>query len=267
MGNADSWGRHKKNGRSIKPFNLNKLDLIRKIKSLFMKWRLHGIFEPVSGIFLNAYNMSKLSKWRSRTKVHGYNDWYQGKWDYSRRYKLYEEIIAAEKLGSTPIDYFEFGVCGGHSFKWWLDHNRNPDSRFYGFDTFEGLPESFGPFEKGSMAVALEKINITDNRASFYKGLFQDSLTPFLDKYTGGRKKLIHLDADLFSSTIFVLSQLYRFLRDGDILLFDEFAVPKHEFMAFRIFTESFYVNYEVIGAANNYLFLALKIKQQNRNI
>jgi hypothetical protein len=57
------------------------------------------------------------------------------------------------------------------------------------------------------------------------------------------------------------MSQLYRFLKPGDILLFDEFAVPQHEFLAFKIFTESFYVNYEVIGAANNYLFVAVKIK------
>jgi hypothetical protein len=70
------------------------------------------------------------------------------------------------------------------------------------------------------------------------------------------------MDADIFSATIFSLSQLYRFLNDGDIILFDEFAVPKHEFMAFKIFTEGFYVNYEVIGAANNYLFLAVKIKK-----
>ncbi|MES1223071.1 MAG: TylF/MycF/NovP-related O-methyltransferase, partial [Bacteroidota bacterium] len=144
---------------------------------------------------------------------------------------------------------------------WWLENNKNADSRFYGFDTFEGLPESFGSFEKGSMAVSLESLNINDPRATFYKGLFQDTLIPFLNNYKSARKKLIHLDADLFSSTIFSLSQLYRFLNEGDILLFDEFAVPKHEFMAFKIFTESFYVNYEVIGAANNYLFLAVKIK------
>jgi hypothetical protein len=194
--------------------------------------------------------------------VNGYNDWYRGKWDYSRRYNLYEAISKAEQLENSAIDYFEFGVCGGHSFKWWLEHNKNADSKFYGFDTFEGLPEAFGPFEKGSMAVALESLNISDPRASFYKGLFQDTLIPFLDHYNSGRKKLIHLDADLFSATIFSLSQLHRFFRDGDILLFDEFAVPKHEFMAFKIFTESFYINYEVIGAANNYLFLAVKIKK-----
>ena len=226
-----------------------------------MKWRLHGLVEPFSGLLLNSYYMSKLSKWRNSTKVKGYNDWYQGKWDYSRRYNLYEEISKAEKLDTSSIDYFEFGVCGGHSFKWWLDHNKNTGSKFYGFDTFEGLPEAFGPFGKGSMAVALESLNINDTRASFYKGLFQDTLVPFLEQYKSERKKLIHLDADLFSATLFSLSQLYRYLNDGDILLFDEFAVPKHEFMAFKIFTESFYVDYEVIGAANNYLFLAVKIK------
>ena len=206
--------------------------------------------------------MSKLSKWRNETKVNGYNDWYQAKWEYSRRYNLYEEISKAEKLDTSSIDYFEFGVCGGHSFKWWLEQNKNEGSKFYGFDTFEGLPEAFGPFGKGSMAVALESLNIHDSRASFYKGLFQDTLVPFLEQYKSERKKLIHLDADLFSATLFSLSQLYRYLNDGDILLFDEFAVPKHEFMAFKIFTESFYVDYEVIGAANNYLFLAVKIKK-----
>ena len=225
-----------------------------------MKWKLHALVEPFTGLLQNAYFMSKLSKWRSQTKVNGYNDWYQGTWDYSRRYDLYEAVSKAEKLDNTSIDYFEFGVCGGLSFKWWLEHNKNADSKFYGFDTFEGLPEAFGPFGKGSMAVALESLNITDQRASFYKGLFQDTVVPFLDQYKSNRKKLIHLDADLFSATLFSLSQLYRFLNDGDILLFDEFAVPKHEFMAFKIFTESFYINYEVIGAANNYLFLAVKI-------
>ena len=60
-------------------------------------------------------------------------------------------------------------------------------------------------------------------------------------------------------------SQLYRFLNDGDIIFFDEFAVPTHEFQAFKIFTESFYVDYEVVGAANNYLFLAVKIKKSQQ--
>ena len=241
---------------------MTKLDIIRKTKSLFMKWRLHGIFEPFTGFMTNLTYMSRLSKWRKSTPVNGYNDWYQRKWDYDRREKLYDAIIAQESVGSLPIDYFEFGVAGGYSFKWWLNHNNNADSKFYGFDTFEGLPEDFGPFAKGTMAAALESLNITDPRASFYKGLFQDTLVPFLDQYKSNRKKLIHMDADIFSATLFALSQLYKHLNDGDIILFDEFAVPTHEFMAFKIFTESFYLKYEVIAAANNYLFLAIKIKK-----
>jgi O-methyltransferase len=242
--------------------SMTKLDVVRKLKSLFMKWRLHGIVEPFTGVMLNALYMSKLSKWRRKTKVNGYNDWYQKKWDYNRREKLYEALISQEKIGSLPIDYFEFGVAGGYSFKWWLNHNSNVDSKFYGFDTFEGLPENFGPFAKGTMAATMESLNITDARAGFYKGLFQDTLVPFLDQYKGNKRKLIHMDADIFSATIFTLSQLYKHLNGGDIIMFDEFAVPKHEFMAFKIFSESFYLKYEVIGAANNYLFLAIKIKK-----
>jgi O-methyltransferase len=227
-----------------------------------MKWRLHNIAEPFTGAMLNGVYMSKLSKWRSETKVHGYNDWYQSKWDYNRRLNLYEAISKQEQLENSPVDYFEFGVSGGFSFRWWLAHNKSADSSFFGFDTFEGLPENFGPFGKGAMAVALESLNINDTRATFYKGLFQDTLVPFLDQYKSQKKKVIHMDADLFSATIFSLSQLYRFLNEGDIILFDEFAVPKHEFMAFKIFAESFYINYEVIAAANNYLFVAIKIKK-----
>jgi len=241
---------------------MTKLDIYRKSKSLFMKWRLHGLVEPFAGLFLNAYYMSKMSKWRKDTKVTGYNDWYQRNWDYDRRHTLYQKISEQEDLQNSPIDYFEFGVSGGHSFRWWLDHNKNPGSRFFGFDTFEGLPEDFGHLGKGSLAVALDALNISDSRASFYKGLFQDTLIPFLEKYQNGKKKLIHMDADIFSATLFSLSQLYRVLNEGDIIFFDEFAIPKHEFRAFKIFTESFYVNYEVIGAANNYLFLAIKIKK-----
>jgi hypothetical protein len=227
-----------------------------------MKWRLHGLVEPFTGFMTNLTYMSKLSKWRRNVKVNGYNDWYQRKWDYNRREKLYEALIRQEQVGTAAIDYFEFGVAGGSSFRWWLEHNSNPGSSFYGFDTFEGLPEDFGPFAKGSMAAALESLQITDPRAKFYKGLFQDTLIPFLDQYTSRKKKLIHMDADIFSATIFALSQLYKYFNDGDIIMFDEFAVPRHEFMAFKIFTEGFYVNYEVIGAANNYLFLAIKIKK-----
>ena len=239
---------------------MNKLDVIRKSKALFMKWKLHSFILPFYGAFTNALNMAQMSNWRLKHRVNGYNDFYQKTWDYNRRYTLYEEIGKQENLFEVPIDYFEFGVAGGYSFKWWLSHNQNPASKFFGYDTFEGLPEEWGGFEKGSMSYTLESLEISDTRASFYKGLFQQTLIPFLRQYVSTNKKVIHIDSDLFSSALFTLSQLYPFLNTGDIIFFDEFAVPQHEFLAFKIFTEAFYVNYEVIAAANNYLFVAVKI-------
>lgn len=226
-----------------------------------MKYNMHGIVQPFSNGLQNGVFMSEMSQWRKAHPVTGYNDFYQETWDYNRRYNLYEAINKQEELFKNPFDYFEFGVAGGYSFKWWLQKNEHLQSRFFGFDTFEGLPEKWGGFEKGSMAYAMESLNITDSRATLYKGLFQDTLIPFLEQYDNKNRKLIHIDSDLFSSALFVMTQLYRFLKPGDILLFDEFAVPQHEFLAFKIFTESFYINYEVIGAANNYLFVAIKIK------
>ena len=73
--------------------------------------------------------------------------------------------------------------------------------------------------------------------------------------------KVIHLDADLFSSTLFALTSMAPYLRKGDILLFDEFNVPNHESLAFRMFCESYYVRTKLIGAVNNYLQVALIIE------
>lgn len=215
-------------------------------------------------MMLNAVYMTRLSKWRKETPVNGYNDWFCRNWDYSRRGKLYEAICGQENIDQQAIDYLEFGVSSGASFKYWLTKNKNPESKFFGFDTFEGLPENFGPFGKGSMANSIESLGITDTRVTFYKGLFQDTLVPFLEIFPNQKRKLIHLDADIFSATLFVLSQLHRFLKKGDIIMFDELAVPTHEFMALDIYVKCFYPEFEVIAAANNYMFVAIRVTKDS---
>jgi hypothetical protein len=68
------------------------------------------------------------------------------------------------------------------------------------------------------------------------------------------------MDADLYSATLYVLTTLAPFLKKGDIIFFDEFVVPTHEFKAYLDFIQSFYLNLELIGAANNYYFAAFKV-------
>jgi hypothetical protein len=182
------------------------------------------------------------------------NDLYSWKRDYPKRYILYDKVAAHFELGRKEILYLEFGVASGSSFFWWMKKNTNPGSLFRGFDTFEGLPEDWGGFKKGAMA--FDQAQVNDGRAEFIKGIFQDTLFPFIELNKNlllDKPKVIHMDADLFSSTIFVLSQLYPYLKKGDIIFFDEFNVANHEFLAFKIFTEAFYVKLRPVGAVNNF--------------
>lgn len=91
--------------------------------------------------------------------------------------------------------------------------------------------------------------------------MFQDSLPDFLESFNNDKRKIIHLDADLYSSTLYVLAKLHPFLKPNDIILFDEFAVPQSEFLAFSNFVNAFRFEYEVVAAANNYMFVAMKVK------
>jgi len=207
-------------------------------------------------------NLIQLSRWickHNRKDI--LNDFYLPIRNYANRYKLYENILDREKLREAPITYLEFGVCGGYSFRWWVDGNKNEKSRFYGFDTFEGLPESWGTFKKGEMTANMPKID--GLRHGFVQGLFQDTLNDFLKEHDISQNRLIlHLDADLFSSTLFVLTSLAPYLKEGDIMLFDEFNVPNHEFYAFNTFVKSFYIKYELIAAVNNFYQVAIKISK-----
>jgi O-methyltransferase len=235
------------------------LSILRKIKTNFIRFRLHAIIEPFTGGLLNLAYLSKVSKFINRNRNLKFNDFYTPKWDYEKRYKLYEFVVKEKNLQHEEMIYLEFGVYGGYSFEWWVKHNDHPSSSFIGFDTFEGLPENWGIFKKGDMSAGLKLPAIDDPRITFAKGLFQDTLPAVLKTLDKTKKKVILMDADLYSSTLFALTSLAPFLTKGDIILFDQFNVPRHEFLAFSNFTESYYMKFELIGAANNYYFCAFE--------
>lgn len=236
-----------------------KFTIIRFFKSTFIRLRLHVLYSPFTGIWQQMTWMTKLSKWASDNKKIPFND-FPCKWDYNKRYDLYRNILKNEIL-NLDINYLEFGVADGQSFNWWMAENNHPASRFYGFDTFTGLPEDFGPYKKGTFANSNNIPAIKDDRGKFYQGLFQQTLPSFLKTFDNSRKNVIMLDADLYTATLFVLTSLAPFLKKDDIIFFDEFVVPTHEFMAYHQFINSYYFNLELLGAANNYYFVAFKVK------
>lgn len=240
---------------------MKKFRIIRlrgKLKGFFFLSKLHYIVNPFANLLHLLVYISRISKWISEHKNVEYNDFYTFKFNYSNRINLYQFVYDKENL--NEFDYLEFGVATGNSMKWWINKNKNPNTRFYGFDTFTGLPESWGSYKKGDISTNNNLPNIFDNRCKFIKGLFQETLHIFIKNHTFNKRKVIHLDADLFSSTIFVLTSLAPYLEKGDILFFDEFNVPLHEFRAFIEFVKSYYINYEVLGAVNNFYQTAIKI-------
>jgi hypothetical protein len=202
--------------------------------------------------------MTRFSKWAHANKTIKYND-FLSNWDYNRRYPMYEWVIKEERL-TGAINYMEFGVASGQSFDWFMTQNTDPASSFYGFDTFDGLPEDWGPFKKGAFTNNSELPAIKDSRGRFYKGLFQQTVPGFVKGLNNSRKNVLMMDADLWSATLYALTSLAPYLKKGDIIFFDEFVVPTHEFKAFLDFTESYYINLELVAAANNYYFAAFKV-------
>lgn len=235
-----------------------KIKYARKIKSLLLKYQLQNVLNPISGALLNLIYLSKLSKYLQSIEKPEFNDFYSPNRDYNKRYKLYEHIIKSENL--DKIYYLEFGVAKGKSIKWWTQNVKSPESKFVGFDTFTGLPENWGEFNSGDMSSEDEFPEINDKRCQFKKGLFQETLPVFLKNFDTDCRKIIHMDADLYSSTLYVLTSLASYLQKDDIIIFDEFNVPLHEFKAFHEFINSYYVEVKMIGAVNNYYQAAFRI-------
>ncbi|MGP8077616.1 MAG: class I SAM-dependent methyltransferase [Thermoplasmata archaeon] len=159
---------------------------------------------------------------------------------FSDRQALYRFVNETRFQGGA-IDLLEFGVGGGRSLRWWSEVNASPDSRFVGFDTFEGIPEDWLPgFPKGSFSQQGKIPQFEDRRVSIQKGLFQDTLPRFLEKFPGRRNLVVHHDSDLYSSTLYCLTKMNDVCTPGTVLVFDEFTVPLEEFRAYEDYLQSY---------------------------
>ena len=235
------------------------LKLKQQLKGIFLKYRLHRLVRHFGPGFSTLHHMSLLSDFVESFHNLPQNDFFQKQRDYKKRYNLYYHLLN-DIIKDEAIQYLEFGVAKGTSFRWWLEHAQNSASRFYGFDTFTGLPEDWDFFKAGAMTAGGALPEIKDARGEFYKGMFQDTLPGFLHNFSNQNRNVIHMDADLYTSTLYVLTSLAPYLKQGDIIIFDEFAVPDHEFLAFKNFIDAYRVNFDFLGAVNNYYCLAIKI-------
>ena len=160
-------------------------------------------------------------------------------WRHALRLQLeYAQSMRAGEMGH----YYEFGV---YQLKSILNFNRirnlaalrRPEYRrigIYAFDSFEGLPESTAhdvpdpEWHKGAYSGAMPHLKDLARRAKiqgieFIPGFYDNSLTDALAKRLASTPpSIIHIDCDLYSSTITVLRWLDRIALPGATVFFDD---------------------------------------------
>lgn len=186
-----------------------------------------------------------------------------------KRMRLARNLVRREELlkfalGHCAIDGLvtEFGVYRGASLGLIADHESRP---VYGFDSFEGLPEDWtiwqkkGRFSLDGAVPQFERPNIV-----LVKGWFSDTLPQFLAEHREPAR-FIHVDSDIYSSAVTVLTQLAPRIIPGTVILFDEyFNYPGweyHEHRAFQEFIAASGHKYEYLGFASTHYSVAVKIR------
>jgi hypothetical protein len=163
--------------------------------------------------------------------------------------------------GKEPFDYVELGVYKGDSIRTWTRLNGHPESRLFGFDSFEGLPEDWLPGKpKGTFSTAGNVPDIADSRIQWFVGWFQHTMPGFLAAYEPKNKLLIHNDSDLFSSTLYSLSVMNPVIQPGTIVIFDEFDAVLDEYRALTEYASAFLRKFKLVGATENYIQAAVEI-------
>lgn len=145
-----------------------------------------------------------------------------------------------EKIDNVSGSVVECGVGKGRSLLYFsfLSQREKKGRKVWGFDSFEGFPE---PDEKdkssrnpkkgewsGVDVYYIKKLlrnsgvqkDFIENNIRLIKGFFDKSLTEYDKKPIA----LLHIDVDLYQSYIDVLEQLFPFVSEGGIVLFDEYG-------------------------------------------
>lgn len=143
--------------------------------------------------------------------------------------------------GVVPPVYFEFGCHSGRTFSAAVRAAKFlglDGAAFYAFDSFQGLPptdvKEDGAFVTGSFATSRADFVRIVERDSGLKlgdqhvtqGFYSDSLTPQLQSRMP-KVGVVHIDVDLYSSTVDVLKFVKPLLVVGTVLIFDDwYAFP-----------------------------------------
>jgi len=143
----------------------------------------------------------------------------------SKSYMAYQFARQARNL---PGDMAEMGVFMGSTAKLIALAASDTKKKIHLFDTFEGLPDPVKPIDihnKGEFNVDFNKVKDFFKdcpNVVFHKGLFP--------KTTAGLENVkysfVHVDGDLYQSTLDSLEYFYPRMVPGGVILFDDYNWP-----------------------------------------
>jgi predicted O-methyltransferase YrrM len=167
---------------------------------------------------------------------------------FRNQWQLLDHAISRIQVDGLVL---EFGVFKGQTINYIA--KRMPSKTIHGFDCFDGLPESWNSeFQKG--AFRLDSPPKVEKNVELHVGLFSDSAPQFAAE-TPGCCALIHVDCDLYSSTVDALSALAPKIVPKTIIVFDEYfnyaGWREGEFKAFQEIVAREGWQYEYIGYVN----------------
>ena len=156
----------------------------------------------------------------------------------------------------------EFGVATGRTlnqFAKWL-----PNKFVFGFDGFEGLPEDWtSRMRRGFFA--RDTLPRVRSNCQLVVGWFDQTLPGFKqNKIKQGPIALLHVDCDLYSSTVTILNNLKDNIVPGTVIVFDEYinypGWQLDEFRAWQEHCRMYGVRYEYIGRVSRHQKVAIRV-------
>lgn len=183
--------------------------------------------------------------------------------NFKNDYDFHEWVV------TTQLDHnlddgmvLEFGVATGRT----LNHIARllPHKFIHGFDSFQGLPENWtsrmpkGFFKRNN----LPRVN---HNCKLHVGWFNETLPRWKSVFGDNPIQLLHIDSDLYSSAVTILSELEANIVPGTVIVFDEYinypGWQQDEFRAWQEFVAENAIDYEYIGYVSRHQKVAVRVK------
>lgn len=200
----------------------------------------HGQIDHVL-VGVTGHTLSNVSKVAATSRGPAYADWVQ--WLLPQipvlgmdplTWVLQQQMILGIAQANGGL-WLEFGVFSGQTINLMA---RQTSGIVHGFDSFQGLPEDWHigtvpGAPANSRTIVKETFDLQGNfppvlaNVMLHKGWFNETLPAFLQHLPpvgspGSAVSLLHIDCDLYGSTVTVLDSLASRIIPGTVIVFDE---------------------------------------------